>query len=232
MSVVEIPTATVLYSGGKDSTVALMKALSKGFKIPVLTSVIPLYDYSMLYHKPNFTALSLQSFSIGIPLESVSVGRPGLEEAVLENVLRRVKERYGVEYVITGGILSRFQKRVFDKIASRVGLQTYTPLWGLNQEDYLREVLRAGIKFTIISITAMGIPHRYLGRVVDESDIEELIKLSRKYGFNPSFEGGEAETLVVDAPIFKYRLRIYGNPRIISDFVSYFDIRKIVLERK
>jgi predicted ATP pyrophosphatase (TIGR00289 family) len=211
---------------------ALIKALENGFKVVSLVSIQPLYDYSMLYHRPLFSAVSLQAYSLGIPLESISVANENMEKDALEKILERVKARYGITHVVTGGIGSRFQKRAFEEISRKIGLETYSPLWGLNQEEYLYTLLDSGIKFMIISITTMGLPHRLLGKVLDREDVDTIIRLSRKYGFNPSFEGGEAETFVVDMPLFKYALRVEGAPRILSEYEAHFEIRKISLYRK
>ena len=45
---------------------------------------------------------------------------------------------------------------------------------------------------------------------------EELNKLSEKYGFNLNFEGGEAETIVVDCPL-------YSEPIIINKSKTTWD---------
>ncbi|MEM1863812.1 MAG: diphthine--ammonia ligase [Desulfurococcaceae archaeon] len=218
--------ATVLFTGGKDSVYALHKAVEKGFKIATLTTVIPLYKYSMLYHQPVFHVLSAQSQSLSLPLETIGVSDPSNEAKALETILKRVKEKYDVEIVVTGAVISNYQRQVFTEIAKRVGLNTYNPLWGLNQEEYVRSLLRDGIKFTLISITSMGIPHALLGKEIDENDVELLIKLSRKYGFNVSLDGGEAESLVLDAPLFKYRISIDGERIYLSEFEAYYKIHR------
>ncbi|MCI4462415.1 MAG: diphthine--ammonia ligase [Thermogladius sp.] len=211
---------------------ALIKALENGFKVVSLISIQPLYDYSMLYHRPVFSALSLQAYSLGIPLESISVANENREKDALEKILERVKARYGITHVVTGGIASRFQKKAFEEVSRKIGLETYSPLWGVDQEEYLYMLLERGIKFMIISITTMGLPHRLLGKVLDREDVDTIIRLSRKYGFNPSFEGGEAETFVVDMPLFKYALRVEGSPRILGEYEAVFEVRKISLSRK
>jgi len=53
------------------------------------------------------------------------------------------------------------------------------------------------------------------------------VRLSRKYGFNLSFEGGDAETLVVDAPLFKYRLELTGRKHIVSEYEGYYIVEEI-----
>ena len=47
----------------------------------------------------------------------------------------------------------------------------------------------------------MGLDRHWLGKIIDEKDVERLIELSDNNQFNLNFEGGEAETLVLDSPI-------------------------------
>ena len=57
-------------------------------------------------------------------------------------------------------------------------------------------------------VFAEGLDEKWLGRVIDRKTLAELIKLSEKTYINVAFEGGEAETLVIDGPIFKRRIEI------------------------
>jgi predicted ATP pyrophosphatase (TIGR00289 family) len=224
--------AGVLFTGGKDSVMALHKAVKSGLKPVVLLTAIPLYKYSMLYHQPIFTCLQLQAKALELPLETIGVYDPQRELTSLKFLMHRAKVRYRVEAIVTGSIKSKYQFRVFNDVALEEGLEIYAPLWMVDEENYLRELIKAGIKFMLISITSMGIPLSLLGKVVEEGDVERLITLSRKYGFNPSFEGGDAETLVVDAPLFKYILVPSGRVEVVSEFEGYYVVEKAKLLRK
>ncbi len=216
-----------MYSGGKDSTTALHRAVRDGLDVVVLASVIPAYKYSMLYHQPLYQCLLAQSQSLGIPLESTGLVNPEAERETLKHLLKRIREKYRVEAVVSGALKSVFQYRIFGEIARELGLKFYTPLWMINEEEYLWSLLREGIEFIIISITSMGIPLDLLGKPITREDVEKLVRLSRKYGFNLSFEGGDAETLVVDAPLFKYRLELTGRKHIVSEYEGYYIVEEI-----
>jgi diphthamide synthase (EF-2-diphthine--ammonia ligase) len=47
----------------------------------------------------------------------------------------------------------------------------------------------------------MGLDRYWLGKIIDEKALDKLIELSDRNRFNLNFEGGEAETLVLDSPI-------------------------------
>ena len=224
--------AVVLFTGGKDSVYALHAAVKEGYDVRVLATVIPHYKYSMLYHQPRFEALLAQAQSTGIPLETIGLYEPQNEVGALRHLFKRTKGEYGVEAVVMGAVKSLFQLRAFREAAESLGLKVYAPIWGRDELDYMRGLLRGGVEFIIVSITSMGIPHSMLGKVFDETDLEKLSKLSEIYGFNLSFEGGEAETLVINAPLFKYRLVVHGRRVTLSEFEGYFDIEKVALVKK
>ena len=65
----------------------------------------------------------------------------------------------------------------------------------------MRELVSNGFKTLITSVSTMGLGRDWLGKIIDEKELERLIELSNRYHFNLNFEGGEAETLVLDSPI-------------------------------
>ncbi len=222
--------ATVLFTGGKDSTYALHTAFLQGFDIVVLASIYPLYGYSMLYHKPIIEVTRLQAYSMDLPLESIGVYRRGMELQALYYLLKRVREKYNIKAVFSGAVLSDYQRMRYSMIAEKLGLRTYTPLWRIDQEKYMRELVGNGFQFIITNINTMGLPMKLLGKIITEEDVEEIISRSKRYGFNPAFEGGEAETLVVNAPLFKHKIHVKGRRVIISDYEGYYLIEKYYLE--
>lgn len=211
---------------------ALHKAVDSGMDVTVLLSVIPHYDYSMLFHRPLFGVLSAQARALGITLESAGLSDPSRETDTLKALVGRAIRRYGINVLISGALRSRFQRRVFENVAREFGVDLYSPHWGLDDYEYMKSLLNYGIKFAVVSITSMGIPHGILGRVFTLEDLERLHHLSVKYGFNLSFEGGEAETLVLDAPLFRQRLEVMGDLQRISDCEAYFKIKKWRLVKK
>ena len=72
----------------------------------------------------------------------------------------------------------------------------------------LNEQVGLGFQFILTACMAMGLDSRWLGRLVDRKAIDELKVINRKYGVSLVFEGGEAETYVIDAPIFRKKVRI------------------------
>lgn len=200
-------SVALLFSGGKDSNYAFHILEKEGYEVCCLISVVPEDRHSMLLHAVNSIFVILQGEAIGKPL-LLSVADRGDEEGILTTLLEKAKEVYGARYLASGGVASKYQKGRFEDLAKDVGLMVISPLWMVDQEMYIRDVVMSGIRAIITRVAALGLDEAALGRPIDTATAEEIITLSRRYMFNPSFEGGEAETFVIDAPFYRKRIKI------------------------
>lgn len=221
--------ATVLFTGGKDSTYALHLAYLQGYEIPVLLSIEPVYNYSMLYHKPNQCILELQSRSLGIPLEVAKVEKPDAEIDVLKRLLIKARDEFSVDTVVSGVVSSFYQKSVVDMVSEDLGLKHYAPLWLADQARYMMELVDSGVVFAILSISTYGLGKELLCKPIGRVEVEEILKKSRIYGFNPAFEGGEAETAVLSAPLFEKAIFIEGYAESLGLYEHYCIVKNAFL---
>ena len=199
----------ILFSGGKDSTFALHWAFLKGFDVKCLVTIKPRREDSWMFHFPNIEITKFQAEAIGLP--QIYVESSGVKEKELDDLkfaLKKAIEEFDIQGVVTGVLLSDYQRMRIAIVCEELGLKTYSPLWRKNQEWYLKDLIEFGFKIVITAIDCFGLPPKYLGKVLTVDDVIEIIKLAKTYGFNPAFEGGEAETLVIDAPLFKKRIEI------------------------
>jgi len=128
-----------LFSGGKDSTYSIYKAKQKGHQIRCLITILPLSEESMLLHFPNIELTKLQSKAMGIPqiyIESRS-NETETEVNLIEKILAKAKSEYDLEGLVHGGILSEFQKNIFDRACSKLNLKLISPLWQKEQIEYM-----------------------------------------------------------------------------------------------
>ena len=51
---------------------------------------------------------------------------------------------------------------------------------------------------------------KFLGRVIDDKFIDELLKLREDFDINPAGEGGEFESFVLSCPLFDKKLEVKG----------------------
>jgi len=204
-----------LFSGGKDSAYAIYRVQQAGHTVECLITMCPGADDSLLFHYPNSWVTEYQALAMNVSLVSMEVAGGGCssrdsEVAALNQALAQAWERFsGIEGVVSGGIASMFQKQAFDGVCARQGLAPVAPLWGVCPEEYMESLIRDKFEVVIVGVSAMGLGKEWLGRTLDWDALASLAKQSKKYGFNLTFEGGEAETLVVDCPLFaKKRLAI------------------------
>lgn len=198
-----------LYSGGKDSTYSIMRAKEAGHDVVCLISMQPESDDSLLFHYPNSWVTKYLAEAMGLPLVASKAGGSKDDEVkALESAVAQARSLYNVEGVVSGGIASRFQKDAFEGVCLRQHLEPVAPLWGIEPEKYMRELLARGFEVMIVGVSAMGLEKEWLGSKIDAGSLEKLVSLSKKYGFNLAFEGGEAETLVVDCPLYAKKLLV------------------------
>jgi predicted ATP pyrophosphatase (TIGR00289 family) len=135
---------------------------------------------------------------------------------VLVQAIEKAKSGYNIEGIVHGTISSRFQNDIFRNACSQHGLANITPLWNVRPYEYLQMLIDNKFRVKIVSVSAAGLDFSWLGKDLTRELIGELAVLSKRYGINISFEGGEAETLTMDCPIFKKKLSIKSS-RILWD---------------
>jgi len=133
---------------------------------------------------------------------------PEYEVQRLEKILHMGKDDYHFEGLVHGGILSEFQKKRFQLVCSKLNLKLISPIWKENQKQYMKTLIECKFRFIITSVTTEGLDESWLGREITAENLPELETLSEKYGFNLNFEGGEAETFVIDCPLFSHPIKI------------------------
>ena len=224
--------AAVLFSGGKDSTMAVYKAIEEGYYVEYLVSMISDNPESYMFHVPNIHITKLSSEAMGIPL--IMAKTHGVKEKELDDlkrVLNKLKDR-GVEAIFAGALASEYQKSRIDQLCSDLGLMSNAPLWHIDPKEYMEEIIDSGFEVIIIGVSAEGLDESWLGRRIDNQLLEEIIILNSKYGMHMAFEGGEAETLVLDCPIFKKRIKIIEASNVWDRDSGYLLITKAELENK
>jgi len=202
-----VKDVAVLFSGAKDSTFAIYKAMSRGMNVKYLVTILPKTNESYMFHYPNVKWTKLQADTLGIKLITGRTdGKKEKELDDLEEILKSLKPE--IQGVVSGALESRYQKTRIDNICRKLGLKSIAPHWQRSMRDYLQDIIVSGFEVIITSVSAEGLGKEWLGRKLDHSAIKDLERLSRKYGIHKGFEGGEAETFVLDGPIFNKRVEI------------------------
>jgi len=216
----------VLFSGGKDSTYALYKAMENE-QVVCLISLLSENEASYMFHTPNITLTELQAQAIGIPLlQQITEGKKEVELDDLENAIKRAKEEFQIEGVVTGAVESVYQAERVQIICNELDLWCFNPLWLKNQVELLEEIVTLGFLVIISGVFAYPFDETWLGRKIDGKTITDLVHLQEKYQINPAGEGGELETTVIDAPFFERRIEIVEFEKKMEEYSGIFQIKK------
>jgi len=210
-----------LFSGGKDSSWALYRAIEDGLDVERLVTVHPSGD-SYMYHIPATSLASLAAESIGIELLDVEPDDFGAEDATdsgqqgddelepLEAALRDLDADLdgGIAGITAGAVESEYQTSRIEAMCDRLDAELYAPLWQEDPRALADAMLAAGFEIKIIQVAAYGLDESWLGRTLDADALDELEALNDEYGVHILGEGGEFETLVTDGPHMERPIRL------------------------
>ena len=223
-------TVTALVSGGKDSIYAAYLADTQGRTVDELVVLRPSDPESMMYHTPNLDLVALQAEAWGKSYRSVEVEGPG-EAAELEALERAVAGNPG--WVVAGAIASSYQWARLLEIAGRVGRSVYTPLWRKDPGLVVREEIGAGLDIRLVHLAAESLSEELLGRRLDRATLAEIeTRSARIRRTNVAGEGGEYESLVVDAPFFSRRIELDRVERVLRGPTSRLSVHDAHLVAK
>ena len=213
-----------LFTGGKDSTYSAFLS-SKTDELVCLMNMYSENKDSYMFHTVGSALLEMQADSMSLPLERHRT--EGVKEEELSDLrefISEIKEKYGIEGVVSGAMASEYQYNRINSILNELSLKSITPLWHADVGEYMKNLIKDGFHAIIVSVSADGLESKWLGKEINEDSLEELSELSRKYRFHLGFEGGEAETAVLDGPNFRYRIGINESKVIDEGQKHYLDI--------
>jgi ABC transporter with metal-binding/Fe-S-binding domain ATP-binding protein len=220
-----------LFSGGKDSSYSLHKMLMSGFEVPVLLTMRSQDPDSWLYQTPGMEVSHLFQELTGIETRIMD-SPPSKEEEkeALTEVLKSLKAEFDLDAICSGALLSDYQRMIFSQAAMDADLISYTPIWRKDGKRYMKDLLEFGFKFILLSYASEGFENSDLGMEVDENSMERFFSIAEKWGSHPAFEGGEAETMVLEAPLFPGKLKISGEVHEEGPCRARFKIKEVRFE--
>lgn len=198
-----------------------------------LITVISENPDSYMFHTPNVRWAHLIAEAIGVPQLLWSTrGEEEAELSDLRDAVAAAKKSYGIEGVVTGAIESVYQAARVQRICRELDLWCYNPLWQIDQVEYLRLLVEEGFEVIVTGVFAYPLDESWVGAKIDDRLIRELESLQKRYGINPSGEGGELETFVLDGPILKKRIEILRASKTYENYRGRLTIEEARLVDK
>ncbi|CUM68218.1 uncharacterized protein PRCAT00005939001 [Priceomyces carsonii] len=238
-----------LISGGKDSFFNIYHCLSRGHELVALANLYPRQADtdeidSYMFQTVGHDIVELYEQCLNVPLYREQIkgtsSNQNLEYSVtqedeiedLYRLLCRVKlEHPDIKGVSCGAILSHYQRTRVENVCGRLLLTSLSYLWQRDQLELLQEMCDNNLDARLIKVAAIGLEPDSLGKSLSEM-LPTLITLNSTYDVHICGEGGEFETIVLDAPYFKKRLELVDSQISQDGDVAYLKVKAKVIDKE
>ena len=204
------------WSSGKDSALALYKALQSGiYDVQALFTTIKKDGSKIAMHEIGIELLKQQADSIGIPLTILEfdLTAPSDEyKKSMEMHIEKFKEKQ-LNIALFGDLyLENLRNQRIDN-CRRQGIQAEFPLWNSKPRELLQEFISLGFKSIVTCVDGSMLDESFVGRVIDESFLNDLPDYVDICG-----ENGEYHSFVFDGPIFRKPVEFEIVSRYYRDY--------------
>jgi uncharacterized protein (TIGR00290 family) len=191
------------FSGGKDSMLALDRAVRQGLDVACLFNIYEGSSGRVRFHGIRAPLIAAQAVSLGIPLLQDATHPDGYETVFLRTLDRLRDEGFGG--IIFGNIhLADIRAWYEERVTSR-GFEHVEPLWGDPPIELANEVVERGYAPRIVSVDLARTPRDWLGRIFDR---ELLAEIAAHPEIDPCGERGEYHTFVESGPLLRTPLEV------------------------
>jgi len=193
------------WSGGKDSSFALFKALQSGeFDINYLLTTVSTGYRRIIQHGVREELLETQAESIGIPLYKLFLPEnPDMEiyNALIKETLLKFKQE-NIHTGIFGDIYLDDLRKYREEKLAEVGVNAVFPIWKYPTIDLIEDFIKIGFKAVVVCVNGNVLDASFAGREIDEDFIKDL-----PANVDPCGENDEFHSFVYDGPIFKKSIK-------------------------
>ena len=184
------------WSGGKDSCLALKRALAQGFEVTPLVTMFDETGTRSRSHAVSLEVMKAQAASLGVQLVTPIASWQDYEKVFIET-LRDLKKQ-GCDYGIFGDIDLLAHRDWEEKVCASAHIEAVLPLWNENRLAMVNEFLDEGFGSVVICINEKFLDKSFCGRVFDKNFIADLPESVDACG-----ENGEFHTFAFDGKLFK-----------------------------
>ena len=185
-----------MWSGGKDSALALMRARSRGLDVTRLLNIYDPATDRVRFHATRRELIQAQADAIGVPIVQYGVAWDGYEPA-FRALLADLKAE-GFTGVVFGDIHLADVRAWYEDRVRAAGLEHVEPIWGEPPTDLVAEFVASGSRAVITCVELPKLDDSWLGRLIDERFVAEIAAT----GIDPAGENGEYHSFTFAGPLF------------------------------
>ena len=218
----------MLWTGGKDSALALYEAARDGCRVRCLVTFAPPQP-EFLAHPLAF--IQLQAQALGLPHSVIPINEPYAES--YEAALRTLRDEGGIEVVVTGDIAEVGGSPNWIRERSRpVGMKVHTPLWERDRNVLLEQLADRGFKVLFSCVKKKWLTENWIGRPLNAAAIADLQAVRDRTGLDLCGEEGEYHTLATDGPQFARAVHVRAFSTAVTDSLAHIKIHELGLAAK
>ena len=161
-----------------------------------------------MFQIPGTHLVEHQAKVAGVPW--MNVATPGVQEEEIDD-LQSALSTLDIDGIVSGALRSDYQKSRLERMAERLGIRSWTPLWQQDSLQHMRGLVEHGFEIMITSVSCEGLDESWIGSVLTTKSLDLLEQRSKAFRFNVDGEGGEYETLVIAGPHLEGRLHVKGT---------------------
>ena len=205
----------LMWSGGKDSALALDRAIRSGIVVDRLLSFYDSATRRVRFHSTRVEMLEAQAAAIGIDLHAIPTSWPEME-ANLQHELSSLRDE-GFSGVVLGDIHLADVRAWYEERVKAAGLNHVEPIWGESPQLLLKEFVSSGGRAVITCVELAKLDESWLGRVIDDRFASEIART----GVDACGENGEYHSFAFAGPVFRQPLSwTAGERRLDSGFAQ------------
>jgi uncharacterized protein (TIGR00290 family) len=205
----------LMWSGGKDSALALLRARASGLDVSRLINFYDPATDRVRFHATRSDVIRAQAEAIGTELRAIGVPWERYETAFRE-MLASLKVE-GFAGVVFGDIHLADVRAWYEERVRAAGLEHVEPIWGEAPAALLDEFVASGSRAVITCVETPKLGEEWLGRIIDERFVAEI----GATGIDPAGENGEYHSFAFAGPLFRSPLTWRaGARRTDGDFVQ------------
>ena len=186
----------LMWSGGKDSALAMDRARRAGMDVARLISFYDSTTGRVRFHATRVEMLEAQASAIGVPLRAVGTSWPEMESA-LRSELSSLRAE-GFAGVILGDIHLADVRAWYEERVVAAGLEHVEPIWGEAPPALLDEFISSGGRAVLTCVDLARLDEGFLGRVIDETFAADIAAT----GVDVCGENGEFHSFAFAGPVF------------------------------